>query len=260
MAIPTDFDISKALESFENHATGLYPRSERYNFFDVMLDDIDWNNAVILDLGGNRGNLLEDLQEKRIGKEENYYCLDVDHEALNFGKSNYPNANWIPFDAFNPVYNKQGVLSQKFPFEDNKFDVVCCYSVYSHTTHENFIHDLDEIQRVLKPGGQVAITFVDHESVIYFIDKRKADYPGKFIINQIDINNALQEKRDEYIYYVDHDVLVDEIHNSNGINHLVTVYNKEWLKDQLNSSGLDIKIKQPPQGHIQKTIVFNAKN
>ena len=34
MAIPTDFDISKALESFENHATGLYPRSERYTFFD----------------------------------------------------------------------------------------------------------------------------------------------------------------------------------------------------------------------------------
>ena len=35
---------------------------------------------------------------------------------------------------------------------------------------------------------------------------------------------------------------------------------QDWLKDQLNSSGLDIKIKQPPQGHIQKTIVFNAKN
>ena len=260
MAIPSDFDISSALENFENHSSGLYPRSERLNFFNIMLNDVDWENAVILDLGVNRGNLLEDLQQKGIGKEENYFCLDVDHEALNFGKSNYPNANWIPYNAFNPMYNKEGVLSQKFPFEDNKFDVVCCYSVYSHTTHENFMEDLVEIQRVLKPGGKVAITFVDHESVRFFIDKRKADYPGKFIINQIDINNALQEKRLEYIYYVDHDLLVDEIHNAEGINHLVTVYHADWLENELNSIGLDIEIKQPPQGHIQKTIVFNGKS
>jgi len=261
MAIPTDFDISSALENFENHQVGLYPRSERYNFFNTMFDNVDWHNAVILDLGGNRGNLLEDLQQQRIGKEENYYCLDVDHEALNFGKSNYPNANWVPHNAFNPMYNKQGVLSQKFPFEDNKFDVICCYSVYSHTIHENFIEDLEEIKRVLKPGGQVAITFVDNESVRFFLDKRKADYPGKFIINEIDVNTALQEKRNEYIYFVDHDLLVDEIHNPHGINHLVTVYHTEWLEDQLNSSGLNVTIKQPPQGqHIQKTIVFNGKD
>ena len=98
MAIPTDFDISTALENFENHS-GPYPRSERYTFFDTMLNNVDWENAVILDLGGNRGNLLEDLQQKKIGKEENYYCLDVDHEALNFGQSNYPNANWVSYDA-----------------------------------------------------------------------------------------------------------------------------------------------------------------
>ena len=259
MAIPTDFDISTALENFENHS-GPYPRSERYTFFDTMLNNVDWENAVILDLGGNRGNLLEDLQQKKIGKEENYYCLDVDHEALNFGQSNYPNANWVSYDAFNPMYNKRGVLSQKFPFEDNMFDVICCYSVYSHTTHENFIHDLQEIERVLKPNGQVAITFVDHESVRFFLDKRKADYPGKFILNQIDINNALQEKRLEYIYFVDNNLLVDEIHNPEGIKHLVTVYHKDWLEKELNSVGLDVTIKQPMQGHIQKTIVFNGKN
>ena len=63
MAIPTDFDISTALENFENHS-GPYPRSERYTFFDTMLNNVDWENAVILDLGGNRGNLLEDLQQK----------------------------------------------------------------------------------------------------------------------------------------------------------------------------------------------------
>ena len=101
---------------------------------------------------------------------------------------------------------------------------------------------------------------MDHESIRFFLDKRKADYPGKFILNQIDINNALQEKRLEYIYFVDNDLLVDEIHNPEGIKHLVTVYHKDWLEKELNSVGLDVTIKQPMQGHIQKTIVFNGKN
>ena len=59
---------------------------------------------------------------------------------------------------------------------------------------------------------------------------------------------------------MDHDLLVDEIYNAEGINHLVTVYHADWLENELNSIGLDIEIKQPPQGHIQKTIVFNGKS
>lgn len=255
----SDFDIATAVNNMENHSNSLYPRSERLSFFDTVLGSPDWENSIILDVGANRGNLLEDLQQKKIGKEENYYALDVDHEALNFGKSNYPNANWIPFNAFNPMYNKTGVLSQKFPFEDNTFDITCSYSVYSHTTHENFIHDLAEIQRVTKPGGKIAITFVDQDSINFFLTKRRADYPDKFIINIRDIEESFR-RRNEYIYYVDNELLVDEIHNPAGINHLVTVYNYDWLLNELNSMGINAQIKYPKQGHIQKTIVFNAKN
>ena len=255
----SEFDITTAVSNMENHSSSLYPRSERLSFFDLALSQHDWENSVILDLGGNRGNLLEDLKEKQIGKSENYYNLDVDHEALNFGESNNPEANWISYNAFNPMYNKEGVQQQKFPFEDNKFDLVCCYSVYSHTTFENLIHDLDEIQRVTKPNGKVALTFVDLDSINFFLTKRRQDYPQKFIINKRDIEESFR-RRDEYIYFVDHDLLVDEIHNPEGINHLVTVYNYNWLLDKLNSIGIDAKIHHPKTGHIQKTLVFNAKN
>jgi len=253
----SEFDISSAIGTLENHSTNLYPRSERLSFFDTVLASPDWEESVILDLGGNRGNLREDLDQKKIGKRENYYCLDVDHEALAFGQSNMPESHWIPYNAFNPMYNKEGVLSQKFPFEDDKFDLICCYSVYSHTTHENFIHDLAEMQRVLKPGGKVAITFVDEDSVKFFLIKRRQDYPDKIIINDLDIEEALR-KRQEYIYFVDHDLLVDEINNPSGISHLVTVYHQPWLEEQLNSMGIKHEIRFPKQGHIQKTVVFNG--
>ena len=178
----SEFDISSAIGTLENHSSKNYPRSERLSFFDIAFDSPNWEDAVILDLGGNRGNLREDLEQKNIGKRANYHCLDVDHEALAFGQSNLPESEWVPFNAYNPVYNKTGLLSQKFPFGDNMFDLLCCYSVYSHTTHENFMHDIKEMQRVVKPGGKIAVTFVDEDSVKFFLTKRRQDYPDKFII------------------------------------------------------------------------------
>lgn len=252
-----EFDISTAIGTLENHEQKLFPRSERLSFFDIAFDSPNWEDAVILDLGGNRGNLREDLEQKKVGKRANYYCLDVDHEALAFGQSNLPECEWVPFNAYNPMYNKTGLLSQKFPFGDNMFDLLCCYSVYSHTTHENFMHDIKEMQRVVKPGGKIAVTFVDEDSVKFFLTKRRQDYPDKFIINHLDVAEALR-KRNEYVYFVDHDLLVDELHSAEGINHLVTVYHKEWLVEELNSMGINVEVKYPKQGHIQKTLVFNA--
>ena len=49
-----------------------------------------------------------------------------------------------------------------------------------------------------------------------------------------------------------------EINNPDGITHLVTVYNQDWLLKELNSIGIETNIKYPKQGHIQKTLTFNA--
>ena len=119
------------------------------------------------------------------------------------------------------------------------------------------MHDIKEMQRVVKPGGKIAITFVDEDSVKFFITKRSQDYPGKFIINHLDVKEALR-KRNEYVYFVDHDLLVDELNSAEGVTHLVTVYNYDWLLNELNSMGIDAELKYPKQGHIQKTLVFNA--
>ena len=115
-------------------------------------------------------------------------------------------------------------------------------------------------KKILETGGifcEVVPSNVDEDSVKFFLTKRRQDYPDKFIINDLDVAEALR-KRNEYVYFVDHDLLVDELHSAEGINHLVTVYHKEWLVEELNSMGINVEIKYPKQGHIQKTLVFNA--
>ena len=93
-----------------------------------------------------------------------------------------------------------------FPFENNMFDVVMAYSVYSHTTYEQFKFDLEQIKRVCKPGGQIAITFVDKESAEYFTNKRLQDYPDKKCLTHKDI---LMCDIPDFKYFVDNDLLLD---------------------------------------------------
>jgi len=237
----------------------LFPRQPRLRFFDLMHDSPDWNKSSILDIGGNRGNLLLDSSdmnqlESRKFQPEQYTCLDVDLEAIEYGKTTHPTANWIHHNAFNNVYNPNGMDELPLPFENNSFDIICAYSVYSHTTFKQFIHDLIEILRVCKTGGSIAITLVDIGSAEWFIEKRKVDYDVKrppIIIEDIKAVGPL-----DYVYYVDNDLLIDEIYSRNKMDYLVTVYSLKWLSDFLSKINIKNTIKYPPQGHVQRSLVI----
>jgi SAM-dependent methyltransferase len=50
--------------------------------------------------------------------------------------------------------------SGRFPFEDNSFDLITCLSVLHHIPNVSFV--IDEIARVLRPGGYVLLTEPTH--------------------------------------------------------------------------------------------------
>lgn len=230
----------------------IFPRHPRLDFFDIMLKKPEWKDAKILDIGGNRGNLLQDGIDKDLINPENYYCLDVDEVALEYGRNNFPNANWVTHTAFNCMYNETGLDNSVFPFQDNTFDIVLAYSVYSHTTFNQLKFDISEIQRVCKPKGKVAFTVVDKMSSEYFTKKRLDDYPGKKCLTHKDI---LYTDINDYKYFVDNDLLVDHLNSKNKVNHLVTIYNTDWLIEQFKPE-INLEMKYPTNGHVQKTMVF----
>lgn len=46
------------------------------------------------------------------------------------------------------------------PFDDDSFDCIMAYNVIYHTDTSGFIRTIEEIQRVLKPGGEVFLTLI----------------------------------------------------------------------------------------------------
>ena len=149
------------------------------------------------------------------------------------------------------MYNPNGEEELIFPFENNMFDVVMAYSVYSHTTYEQFKFDLEQIKRVCKkPGGQIAITFVDKESAEYFTNKRLQDYPDKKCLTHKDI---LMCDIPDFKYFVDNDLLLDHLFRKSPVNHLVTIYNREWLKENLQN----VTIKYPFRSCTKNLVIVN---
>jgi SAM-dependent methyltransferase len=134
-------------------------RSGQFDYFDHQLNHPDWDNKIVLDFGGNAGNLLRD--RARTIRPENYYCVDVLTEALAEGRKNFPTAHWVHYDRYNCSFNPDGARDVPVPDLGVQFDFILAYSVFTHTTREEMKGLIEQLQRQLAPNGILAFTFID---------------------------------------------------------------------------------------------------
>ena len=152
----------------------MHPRNEstnRFNLFEKFAGD--YKNKKILDYGGNRGNLLYFSQGKI--KEENYTCIDVEKEAIESGKNEFPNANFIHYNRFSPMYN-EGNIDEPFPILEERFDICFAFSVFTHTDFSTFETTVNYLQGICK---KLILSFVSKENSrmkTWVSNKRQADF------------------------------------------------------------------------------------
>jgi SAM-dependent methyltransferase len=138
---------------------GQIVKATQFAYFDEQLDHPDWRGKSVLDFGGNRGNILFDPACQIHPRD--YYCLDVIKDAIDDGRSLFPDAHWAHYDRYNCSFNPAGVVDLPVPDFGRKFDVILAYSVFTHTTLEE-LHDLlGQLRTKLALGGTLAFTFID---------------------------------------------------------------------------------------------------
>ena len=117
----------------------------------------------VLDVGCGQGRMARPLVGFFDGGS--YQGFDIDRSGIEWCQSEYgdvPNFTFHHADVFNQRYNPSGVVAAKdfrFPFEDNRFDLVFLTSVFTHMFAEDVENYLSEIARVLKPEGKCLITW-----------------------------------------------------------------------------------------------------
>lgn len=214
-----------------------------------IIPGVDLSNKDILDYGGNRGNLLEDITEEGLVCSS-YTNIDVDKSSLDFFKSNFPSHDAVHYNRYNPVYNTQGEKFIAFPFADNSFDIVFSYSVNTHSSFEDYLFDLKEMIRVTKFNGIICTSVITKDFLQLIHQKRINDY-GSAIDFDMLANPA------EVHYFIDNNVVsytYNEIPSSTKF--LITYYNLDWLQERLLAENISTKYVAPEHPWLQGTIVI----
>lgn len=122
-------------------------------------------NSTILDLGCGNGKYLSYRKDCHI------YGCDTSTELLNIAKIKHPHANLCIANGID------------LPYSDNFFDSIISIAVLHHIdSYEKRIKFIQEINRVVKPGGSVFISVWAEEAPIKnknkwkIIDKENHDY------------------------------------------------------------------------------------
>jgi SAM-dependent methyltransferase len=134
-------------------------KSSQFAYFNEQLGYPDWNGKLVLDFGGNKGNLL--LDPSCTIRQQDYYCVDVVSDAIEEGRRTLPEAHFVHYDRYNRSFNPEGVIDLPVPDFGVRFDFVLAYSVFTHTTLDEMKDLVSQLETFLVPGGALAFTFID---------------------------------------------------------------------------------------------------
>lgn len=119
--------------------------------------------AVVLDIGCGCGAMVSALLE-RVGEEGRYVGFDVHGPSIRWCRrrwSGHPRVDFHRAEIPSPYSTgtvRSSLISYRFPVPDGGADLVLAKSVFTHILGGELPHYLEEIRRVLAPGGRALVS------------------------------------------------------------------------------------------------------
>jgi SAM-dependent methyltransferase len=104
----------------------------------------------VLDFGCGCGRTL--LWFRDVGQLTRFHGSDIDREAVDWCRRNLPFATYGCNQPAPPL-----------AYPDGHFDLLYALSVFTHLDAEQQLAWMDELRRVLRPGGVALLTFLGHD-------------------------------------------------------------------------------------------------
>jgi ubiquinone/menaquinone biosynthesis C-methylase UbiE len=159
-------------------------------------------NESVLDLGCGNGRLYQLFEKNQVS----YTGSDQSEELIKLAKEKFVDASFVVSEM------------TELPFEDNSFDSIWAMASYHHLpTDEQRQKGLDEMKRVLKPGGRIIM--LNWNMYGEWVQKKVAsgayteEAPGDFIVPWRD--GSKKNYGDRYYYGFTQEKIAELAANSN---------------------------------------------
>ncbi len=175
----------------------------------------------VLDIGSGIGRMAIPLTEY-LDQKAQYEGFDIDLRGIEWCQKNitpkYPHFQFQYVDIYNKYYNSGGAILAKnfvFPYADNQFDFIFATSVFTHMLPEDIKNYLSEINRVLRSGGTLFLTW--------------------FVLNPETKKLMEQKKSNAHFQYQKSDCFYSHKNNIEA----ETAYLETWIKAQYKNAKID---------------------
>jgi SAM-dependent methyltransferase len=137
----------------------LSKKTGQFTYFSLQVGEPVWRGKKVLDFGGNIGNLLKDANSNI--KPEDYWCIDVDKDALERARASFPKSHWVYYNRYCFFFNPHGIPNLTLPDLGQAFDYIVAYSVFANTTQTDMLQLVSQLEGLLAKNGALAFTFID---------------------------------------------------------------------------------------------------
>lgn len=140
-----------------NQATEWYPSEAVVRFLCSYRKEHGSSGVKFLDLGCGNG------RHAWLAAKEGFtvYGIDLSEQAIGLAKE------WMARDGLSYADLRHGNIADTLPYADNFFDVVVSYGVLDHMVIAEARAALEEVARVLKPGGMLLLKLESNASFTF---------------------------------------------------------------------------------------------
>ena len=206
-------------------------------------------DARVLDIGCGVGRMAIPLIDYL--QDGSYAGFDVGREMIAWCRRQISarrpdfEFSWAP--VYNRKYNPFGTVSGaefRFPYPDASFDFVFATSLFTHLTRADARHYLDEVARVLRPGGTSLLTFFLLDS--HALEEIKAGRASPDFRYEIDGARTVDRQRpEEAIAYPLAEVR--EMLTAAGLRVSEPLHLGKWANRPTGTAGQDIVVSLRPR-------------
>jgi len=190
--------------------------------------NIDWKNVSILDYGCNQGNFLKSAAEHITA--EKYLGIDIIPMAIETASLAHPGYRFMHYDKWHQAYNPTGNKTIKVSDAvSEKFDIIICYSVFTHNTIEQAKDELNELKKLLNPNGAILFTIWRSDVFQPFYTWISNNFEN---VVPLDFNNINYKNM---AYWINTSTVVTDTANfvSENNTSFNTFYDINWVKEEL---------------------------